>query len=122
MRLLAEGKAALSVGGSYEAQTLAEAFGVSMGELWEHVGFIPVPAGPRGRPASVAGSMSYAIFRQSAQPQLAMRVLESAVAPAGARAARAGDRPRAGAAVGGRAGGARPAVPLAVGRDPRAAR
>ena len=81
MRLLAEGKAALSVGGSYEAQTLAEAFGVSMGELWEHVGFIPVPAGPRGRPASVAGSMSYAIFRQSAQPQLAMRVLESAVAP-----------------------------------------
>ena len=81
VRLLAEGKAALSVGGSYEAQTLAEAFGVSMGELWEHVGFIPVPAGPRGRPASVAGSMSYAIFRQSAQPQLAMRVLESAVAP-----------------------------------------
>ena len=52
-----------------------------MDELWEHVGFIPVPAGPRGRPASVAGSMSYAIFRQSAQPQLAMRVLESAVAP-----------------------------------------
>ena len=81
VRLLAEGKAALSVGGSYEAQTLAEAFGVSMNELWEHVGFIPVPAGPRGRPASVAGSMSYAIFRQSAQPQLAMRVLESAVAP-----------------------------------------
>jgi multiple sugar transport system substrate-binding protein len=81
VRLLAEGKAALSVGGSYEAQTLAEAFGVSMAELWEHVGFIPVPAGPRGRPASVAGSMSYAIFRQSAQPQLAMRVLEHAVAP-----------------------------------------
>jgi multiple sugar transport system substrate-binding protein len=81
VRMLAEGKAGLSVGGSYEAQPLAQAFGVSMGELWEHVGFIPVPAGPRGRPASVAGSMSYAIFRQSAQPQLAMRVLESAVAP-----------------------------------------
>jgi multiple sugar transport system substrate-binding protein len=81
VRMLAEGKAALSVGGSYEAQTLAAAFGVSMAELWKHVGFIPVPAGPRGRPASVAGSMSYAIFRQSAQPHLAMRVLESAVAP-----------------------------------------
>jgi multiple sugar transport system substrate-binding protein len=81
IRLLAEGKAALSVGGSYEAQTLAEAFGVPMGELWDHVGFIPVPAGPHGQPASVAGSMSYAIFRQAAQPQLAMRVLEAAVAP-----------------------------------------
>jgi multiple sugar transport system substrate-binding protein len=81
IRLLAEGKAALSVGGSYEAQTLAEAFGVTMGELWDHVGFIPVPAGPHGQPASVAGSMSYAIFRQAAQPQLAMRVLEAAVAP-----------------------------------------
>jgi ABC-type glycerol-3-phosphate transport system substrate-binding protein len=81
VRMLAEARAGLSVGGSYEAQTLAHAFGVSMDELWEHVGFIPVPAGPRGRPASVAGSMSYAIFRQSAQPQLAMRVLESAVAP-----------------------------------------
>jgi ABC-type glycerol-3-phosphate transport system substrate-binding protein len=81
VRMLAEGKTGLSVGGSYEAQTLSQAFGVSMDELWQHVGFIPVPAGPRGRPASVAGSMSYAIFRQSAQPQLAMRVLESAVAP-----------------------------------------
>lgn len=81
IRLLAEGKAALSVGGSYEAQTLAEAFGVPMSELWDHVGFIPVPGGPHGQPASVAGSMSYAIFRQAAHPQLAMRVLEAAVAP-----------------------------------------
>ena len=81
VRMLAEGRAGMSVGGSYEAQTLTEAFGVSTDELWQHVGFIPVPAGPRGRPASVAGSMSYAIFRQSAQPQLAMRVLESAVTP-----------------------------------------
>jgi multiple sugar transport system substrate-binding protein len=81
VRLLAEGKAAFSVGGSYEAQALADAFDVSMTELWERVGFLPVPAGPRGQPASVAGSMSYAILRQSTQPQLAMRVLESAVAP-----------------------------------------
>ena len=83
-----------------------------MDELWEHVGFIPVPAGPRGRPASVAGSMSYAIFRQSAQPQLAMRVLESAVAPEALARTRAGDRPRAGATVGRRARGARPTLPL----------
>ena len=107
VRLLAEGKAVISVGGSYEARTLAEAFGVPIDELWDHVGFMPVPAGPADAPASVAGSMSYAIFRQAAQPQLAMRVLESAVAPeALARLARA-TGPDAGAAVGGRAGRAR---------------
>jgi multiple sugar transport system substrate-binding protein len=82
IRLLAEGKAALSVGGNYEAQTLASALGTPIYEVWDHFGFIPVPAGPHGRPASVAGSMSYAIFRQAAQPQLALRVLERAVEPA----------------------------------------
>jgi multiple sugar transport system substrate-binding protein len=81
VRLLAAGKAGLSLGGSYEAQYLAEALGVSVAELWDHVGFVAVPAGPDGRPASVAGSMSYAIFRQAAQPQLAMNLLKSAVAP-----------------------------------------
>jgi multiple sugar transport system substrate-binding protein len=52
-----------------------------MAKLWDHVGFVAVPAGPDGGPATVAGSMSYAIFRQAAQPQLAMNVLKSAVAP-----------------------------------------
>jgi multiple sugar transport system substrate-binding protein len=93
IRLLAEGKAAISFGGSYEAKALAEGLGVPVEELWEHAGFIPVPAGPRGAPASVAGAMSYAIFRQAAQPELAMRVLEAAVAPeALARLARATGR------------------------------
>jgi multiple sugar transport system substrate-binding protein len=82
VHLLAAGKAGLSVGGSYEARYLAEALGVSIADLWDHVGFIAVPAGPAGSPASVAGSMSYAVFRQAAQPQLAMDVLKSAVAPA----------------------------------------
>jgi ABC-type glycerol-3-phosphate transport system substrate-binding protein/DNA-binding transcriptional regulator YhcF (GntR family) len=81
IRLLAEGKAAISFGGSYEARTVAEALGVPLGELWDHVGFMPVPAGPRGAPASVAGTMSYGIFRQAPQPGLAMHLLERALAP-----------------------------------------
>jgi multiple sugar transport system substrate-binding protein len=81
IRLLAEGKAAISFGGSYETRTVAEALGVPLDELWDHVGFIPVPAGPGGAPASVAGTMSYGIFRQTPQPGLAMRLLESALAP-----------------------------------------
>jgi multiple sugar transport system substrate-binding protein len=81
IRLLAEGKAAISFGGSYEARTVSEALGVPLDQLWDHVGFMPVPAGPGGAPASVAGTMSYGIFRQAAQPGLAMRLLEHALAP-----------------------------------------
>ena len=81
VRLLAEGKAALSVGGSYEAQTLAEAFGVSMSELWEHVGFIPVPAGP----ARTAGERRGIDELRDLPP----------VRPAAARDARARERGRA---------------------------
>jgi maltose-binding protein MalE len=42
---------------------------------------MPVPAGPGGAPASVAGTMSYGIFRQAPQPGLAMRLLQHAVEP-----------------------------------------
>src|ERR687892_33089 len=81
VRLLAEGKAAISFGGSYETRTLAEGLGVPLDEVWDHVGFMPVPAGPSGAPASVAGTMSYGIFRQAPQPGLAMRLLQHAVEP-----------------------------------------
>ena len=93
VRLLAEGKAAISFGGSYETRTLAEALDVRLDELWDHVGFMPVPAGPAGMPATVAGTMSYGIFRQAQQPLLAMRLLQRAVAPEElARVARATGR------------------------------
>ena len=39
-----------------------------------------VPAGPRGTRASVAGAMIYTVFRQAAQPAMAMRLLQRAVA------------------------------------------
>ena len=81
VRLLAEGEAAISFGGSYEAATLARALGVPLRKLWDHVGFAPIPGGPKGAPASVAGTMVYGIFRQAAQPALAMRLLEDVVAP-----------------------------------------
>jgi multiple sugar transport system substrate-binding protein len=83
VRLLAEGRAIISFGGSYETRTLAEVLEVPLEELWDHVGFIAVPAGPAGAPATVAGTMSYGIFRQAPQPGLAMRLLQSAVEPQG---------------------------------------
>lgn len=79
--MLAEGHAAISFGGSYEAAGLAEALGVPLEELWEHVGFLPAPAGPRGAPSCAAGTMSYGIFSQAAQPRVALDLLRLAVDP-----------------------------------------
>jgi ABC-type glycerol-3-phosphate transport system substrate-binding protein len=80
IRLLAEGHAAISFGGTYEAQALGETLGVSHRELWQDFGFMEVPAGPRGARASVTGAMIYTVFRQAAQPAMAMRLIEKAVA------------------------------------------
>lgn len=81
IRLLAQGHAAMSFGGSYEAASLAELLGVSLDDLWDHVGFTAVPAGPTGTPASITGTMVYGIFRQAAYPEGAMRLLQRVVAP-----------------------------------------
>jgi multiple sugar transport system substrate-binding protein len=79
--LLAEGEAAISFGGSYEAAGLADALGVELAELWEHVGFLPAPAGPRGTPSCAAGTMTYGIFSQSSRPRVALDLLRQAVDP-----------------------------------------
>ena len=80
-RLLVDRHAALSFGGSYEARALAEGLGVPLAELSDHVGFAPVPGGPRGAPATATGAMVFAILRQAAQPKLAMRMLRDLTAP-----------------------------------------
>ena len=79
--MLAESQAAISFGGSYEAAGLAEALGVPLGGLWEHVGFLPAPAGPRGTPSCAAGTMSYGIFSQATRPRVALDLLRLAVEP-----------------------------------------
>jgi ABC-type glycerol-3-phosphate transport system substrate-binding protein len=81
VRLLARGQAALSFGGSYEARRLAEGFGVSVAELDGRVGFMPVPHGPEGAPAGLAGTMVCGISRQAAEPEQALRLLRHLVEP-----------------------------------------
>jgi multiple sugar transport system substrate-binding protein len=90
IRLLAHGSAAICFGGSYEGPRLAKAAGLLLPELWDHFGFAPIPGGPRGAPATLAGGMVYGIFRQATHPKLAMRLLEAATsADALARMSRA---------------------------------
>lgn len=81
VRLLARGQAGVSFGGSYEARALAEAVGVPVGELGGSVGFMPVPRGPQGAPASLVGTMVCGIFRQAAYPDVAMRLLRGLTSP-----------------------------------------
>jgi multiple sugar transport system substrate-binding protein len=79
--MLAEGRVSISFGGSYEAAGLAEMLGVPLLELSDHVAFVPVPAGPRGRATCAAGTMTYGIFSQASQPRAALALLKQAVAP-----------------------------------------
>jgi ABC-type glycerol-3-phosphate transport system substrate-binding protein len=79
--MLAEGRASISFGGSYEAATLAEMLGVPLLELSSHVAFVPVPAGPQGRATSAVGTMTYGIFSQASQPRAALELLKQAVDP-----------------------------------------
>lgn len=77
--LLGAGRAAMALGGSYEAGTIAEAAGIDLTDVWDEFVFIPFPGGPDGSPATVAGGMAYVIFRQSADPAQAMRLLRHLV-------------------------------------------
>ena len=109
VHLLAEGTAAMSFGGSYEARILASSSGIEHQELSDRFDFIPIPGAPKGAQASLAGGMVYGVFRQAVYPALAMRLVEHLVAPEALAAmshATAQIPPR------------RSALPLVTGNDP----
>jgi ABC-type glycerol-3-phosphate transport system substrate-binding protein len=78
---LAAGTAAMSFGGSYESALIRAAAGWDEAGFNSRVGFVPIPAGPGGSQATLLGGLSYGIFRQSQQPELALGLLERAFAP-----------------------------------------
>ncbi len=79
--LMATGHTSMSIGGTYEAPGIAEAAGLDLHELDEHIGFAPLPSGPRGTGATVIGGMAYAIPRQANRPHDAMRLLRELTEP-----------------------------------------
>jgi multiple sugar transport system substrate-binding protein len=76
MRQLAEGRASMAFGGSYDVPALATAASLATDDVLDRFGFITMPAGPRGA-ATLAGGMVYSVFRQAPSPQVAMRLLRS---------------------------------------------
>lgn len=81
IRMVATGDASMSLGGSYEGRLLAALNGIDLAGLTDRFHFLPIPAGPQGSSATLAGGMAYAVFRQAHQPKEAMRLLEHLLAP-----------------------------------------
>ncbi|HEX6384913.1 MAG TPA: extracellular solute-binding protein [Anaerolineae bacterium] len=81
-RALARGEVALALGGTYENFLIQSAAGWDAATFLEHVGFVALPAGPNGSPATLAGSMTYGIYRQSNHSQEALDLLKLALTPA----------------------------------------
>ena len=81
-RLFAQGHLALAVGGSYEKAIIQEVSGWDDETFRAKVDCIPVPAGPTGANATVAGGMTYVIFRQAKDAKLALEVLKRVASPA----------------------------------------
>jgi multiple sugar transport system substrate-binding protein len=79
IKRLGQGEAAICFGGSYQAPALAAASGTSPERIWETFGFTGMPQGPQGGAPSLAGAMVHAIFRQAANPQPAMELIERLV-------------------------------------------
>jgi multiple sugar transport system substrate-binding protein len=78
-RLLGSGRAAMTLGGTYEAEVIAAAAGLDLADVWEHFVFAPFPGGPQGAPATIAGGMAYGIFRQSQDPHRTFELLKRLV-------------------------------------------
>ncbi len=78
--LFAQRRAVMAVGGLYEIALMREARGWTEEDFLKRVGMAPLPAGPGGQYATLGG-MSYAIFRQSDRPEIALRFLEYTARP-----------------------------------------
>lgn len=79
---LAGGQVAMALGGSYEGELIRRAAGWDATTFAERLGFVPIPAGPGGGAATLAGGISYVVYRQSRCPRLALDVLAQAMKPA----------------------------------------
>jgi ABC-type glycerol-3-phosphate transport system substrate-binding protein len=81
LRAFARGEVALAFGGTYENYLIQEAGGWDSATFAQRAGFVPLPAGPRGKPATLVGGMTYGIYRQSTHASAALALLQLALSP-----------------------------------------
>ncbi len=79
-RIFARRQAVMALGGLYEIQFMCQERGWGEQEFLQRVGIAPIPAGPAGQYGTLGG-MSYAIYRQSQHPDIALSLLEMTAHP-----------------------------------------
>ena len=77
----ANGEVALALGGTYENYAIRLIAKWDMSAFLDHAGFVPLPAGPNGVPATLVGGMTYGLFRQSRHPEEALALLKRMITP-----------------------------------------
>ncbi|MGO4230967.1 extracellular solute-binding protein [Arthrobacter sp. YAF34] len=75
LQSLVSGRSQIALGGSYDLADLAALTGLSPVQSLDRFGFAPLPVGPEPGAKVLAGGLAYAVFRQSRQPHLAMRII-----------------------------------------------
>ena len=81
MRAFADGKAVLSLGGSYENYLIRSVTKWNMEDFLERVGFVKYPSSPDGSPTTLVGGMTYGIYSQSKYPNQAAALLKRVFTP-----------------------------------------
>lgn len=77
----ASGSVAMSLGGTYESFFIREIAAWDEAEFLQRVGFVPVPAGPAGQPATLAGGMNYVLYHQSPHTKKSQGMLKMTLEP-----------------------------------------
>ncbi len=81
LNAFAKGEVVMAFGGTYESLLMREAANWDMTTFLDRVGFVPLPAGPGGVPATLVGGMTYGIYRQSRHPRKALALLQQMLVP-----------------------------------------
>jgi ABC-type glycerol-3-phosphate transport system substrate-binding protein len=81
LRAFAGGQAVLALGGTYENFLIQHAAGWDTETFRRRVGFVPIPASGRA-PVTLAGGMTFVVYRQSGQAARALELLKLALTPA----------------------------------------
>ncbi|HEY1407356.1 MAG TPA: extracellular solute-binding protein [Promineifilum sp.] len=78
LEAFAEGQAAFALGGTYENFLIQHAAGWDTETFRQRAGFVPIPATGRV-PVTLAGGMTFVVYRQSSQAMLALEQLKLAL-------------------------------------------
>ncbi len=81
VKAFARGEVAMALGGTYENYIIRSVANWDMATFLDHVGFVPLPAGTNGVPATLVGGMTYGMYRQSLHQDEALALLKRMVTP-----------------------------------------